>query len=110
MKDYIKIVLGGLFSLAAALGIGFGLQYFGLITTKFFAPKFESVRRETFENSKAYNQGMVQEIENLYVDYLKASPEHRGAIGKIILHRTSDFDRSKLSPEIQQVIRQAQLN
>lgn len=100
----IKTILLTLTVAALTLGTGFGLEYFNLISTKFFAPKFEAVRRETFEQSKAYNQGTIQEIEHLYLEYFKASDEHKKAIGSIVLHRLADFDKSKLSPELQDFV------
>jgi len=66
---------------------------------RFFAPKQEAVRREVFEQSKAYNQGMVQEIQNMQFEYVKATPDQKAALASIILHRTADFDMSKLSPD-----------
>jgi hypothetical protein len=100
----IRTTLLTLAIIAGSLAAVFGLEYFDLITTKFFAPRHEAIRRETFEQSKAYNQGTIQEIENLYLEYGKASEEHKKAIGSIVLHRLADFDKSKLSPELQQFV------
>lgn len=100
----IKTALTSIGIVALSLGAVFGLQYFDLVSTKYFAPKHEAIRRETFEQSKAYNQGTIQEIENLYLEYGKASEEHKKAIGSIVLHRLADFDKSKLSPELQQFV------
>jgi hypothetical protein len=100
----IRTVLLSLLGLGLTLGVGFGLQYFDLISTKFFAPKYEAVRKETFEQSKAFNQGTIQEIEALYLEYMKASDEHKKAIGSVVLHRLADYDKSKLSPELQEFV------
>lgn len=105
MFDYIKATVMALIGVGGILGLGFGLEYYGLMSTKFFAPKFEAVRRETFEQSKSYNQGTIQEIENMYLEYIKADEEHKKAIGRIVLHRLADFDKSKLSPELQEFVR-----
>jgi len=58
---------------------------------KLFAPKYEQVRRETFEQTKSYNQGMIQEIQNMQFDYIKAEPSQKLALASIILHRSADF-------------------
>lgn len=100
----IKTALTALAIAALSLGTVFGLEYFNLVSTKFFAPRYEQVRRETFEQSKAYNQGTIQEIEALYLEYTKASDEHKKAIGSVVLHRLADFDKSKLSPELQSFV------
>jgi hypothetical protein len=34
---------------------------------KVFAPEYEKVRRQTFEETKSYRQGMTQELENMQV-------------------------------------------
>lgn len=73
---------------------------------KFFAPKYELVRRETFERSKAYNQGMIQELEHMRFDYVKADEKHKTALSSIILHRASDYDESKMPSELRQFIGQ----
>lgn len=104
-KDYAKTILSVAALLLLGVGCVFSLEYYGLMSTKYFAPKFEAVRRETFEQSKAYNQGTIQEIENMYLEYIKADEEHKKAIGRIVLHRLADFDKSKLSPELQEFVR-----
>lgn len=67
---------------------------------KYWAPKKEEVRREVFENTKSYNQGMIQELQNMQFEYVKATPEQKPALRKIILHRVSDFDESKLPNDL----------
>lgn len=74
------------------LGLTWLFQGNDFFLYKTFAPKYEQVRRETFEQSKAYNQGMIQELSNMQFEYVKAAPEHKAALASIILHRTADFD------------------
>ena len=71
---------------------------------KFWAPKYEDVRRETFENTKSYKQGMVQELENMQFEYVKADSAHQDALASIILHRAADFDEAKLPTELRAFI------
>ena len=66
--------------------------------TSFFSPKYEQVRRETFEQSKAYNQGMAQEVMKFQQDYITANDSQKDALASVIIHRTADYDLSKLSP------------
>jgi hypothetical protein len=66
---------------------------------KFFAPKYEDVRREVFENTKSYREGMVQELRNMQFQYVKATPEHKQALASIILHRVADF--KDLPPDLE---------
>lgn len=59
---------------------------------KVFAPRQEQVRRETFEKSKAFNQGMIQELQNMQFQFVQADTAHKAALADIILHRAADFD------------------
>lgn len=58
-----------------------------------FAPKYEQTRRQVFENTRSFNQGMVQELQNMRFDYEKTTdPEARAALASIILHRASGYN------------------
>jgi hypothetical protein len=70
----------------------------------FFASKYEQSRREAFEQSRAYNEGMVQELQNMHFEYVKADEAHQKALGDIILHRTADYDLEKLPPDLREFI------
>lgn len=59
---------------------------------KYFGPKYEQQRREIFEQSRAFNQGMTQELENMQFEYMKATPEQKDALASIILHRASGYN------------------
>lgn len=67
---------------------------------RYFAPKQESVRRQVFEQTKSYNQGMVQELQNMQFQYEQADTAHRDALSSIILHRAADFDEDKLPTDL----------
>ena len=57
-----------------------------------FAPRTEAVRRQTFEQSRAFNQGMVQELENMQFQYERADSASRAALASIIRHRASGYN------------------
>lgn len=60
---------------------------------KFFAPRQVEVQREVFEGSRAFNQGMVQELENMQFEYVKEKdPKAKEALAAIILHRASGYN------------------
>lgn len=82
----------GVLALVVILGltwVGQGNEFF---LYKVFAPKYEQVRRETFEQSRAFNQGMVQELQNMQFEYVKAAPDQKDALASIILHRSSGYN------------------
>lgn len=72
----------------------------GLLLSKVFSPAYEQVRRTTFEESKSYRQGMIQELQNMQFEYLQADPEHQAALASIILHRAADVPSDALTPEL----------
>lgn len=59
---------------------------------KYFAPKQEAVRRQVFEGTKSYNQGMIQELENMEAQYITADKDHKEALADLILHRASGYN------------------
>ncbi len=101
----MRYFLLGLGALLTILGLTWLIQGNQFFLLRVFGPAEEAVRRETFEQSKSYRQGMVQELQNMQVEYLKASPEHRQALRGIILHRTADFDAEAMPPDLRQFIR-----
>jgi len=71
-----------------------------------FAPKYEQVRRDTFEQSKAYRQGMVQELQNMQFEYVKAAPSQRDALASVILHRAADVDEGVMPADLRSFVAQ----
>jgi hypothetical protein len=71
---------------------------------KVFGAKQEAARREVFEESKAYNDGMAQELDAMRFEYLKAAPQQQGALASVILHRTAAYDTSRLSPDLRSFV------
>lgn len=104
MREVMTWVAGIALALAVLLGITWAVQGNDFFLYKTFAPMYEQVRRETFEQSKAYNQGMVQELQNMQFEYEKASPESQPALRKIILHRAADYDEARLPVDLRTFI------
>lgn len=105
MSDFAKsvcFVIGGIVCLFMVIWVIQGNDFF---MYKFFAPKYEQARRETFEQSKAYNEGMKQELQNMMFEYIKAKPEHKDALASIVLHRTADYDLEKLPDDLRDFIK-----
>lgn len=76
----------------------------GLYVYRWYAPREEAVRRQTFEQSKAYNQGMQQDLQNLAFQYVQADDAHKPMLASVILQRTADYDLAQLTPELQSFI------
>lgn len=78
--------------LVAVLAFTWVVQGNDFFMYKYFGPKYEQQRREIFEQSRAFNQGMVQELQNMQFEYVKAAPEQKEALASIILHRSSGYN------------------
>ena len=75
---------------------------FGLFRT--FAPKYEQVRRDTFEQSQAYNEGMRRDLENLRNEYLASNdPAAKAALADTFRHRAEGYP-NQLPPSLQQFL------
>ena len=85
--------------------IGQGNDFF---LYKVFAPQYEQVRYNTFKQSQSYNDGMAQQLQNFWIEYVNpnTSPEHKQALASTILHRFADYDDSRLPLDMQNFLRQ----
>ena len=90
--------------LVLVLGVTWIFQGSDFFLYKVFGLKYEDQRREIFEHSKAFNQGMIQELQNMQFEYVKADEKHKDALASIILHRVADYDVSKLPPDLKKFI------
>ena len=102
----IKGVGVGILVLICILGLTWLIQGNDFFMYKFFGIKYENVRREIFEQSQAYNQGMKQELENMRIEYDKADDAHKDAIACIMLRRVSYFGEEKLPPDMREFVTQ----
>jgi len=100
MKDIFAAFLSFLAIIVIVLGLSWVFTGNDFFLYKYFAPKQEAVRRQVFEQSKAYNQGMIQELENMQYQYIQTDKDHQSALGSIILHRAADYDVDKLPPDL----------
>ena len=100
MKDAAVVLLVVLLFIGFFLGLGWLVQGNQFFLYRYFAPREESVRREVFEQSKAYNQGMIQELQNMQFEYVKADAEHKQALASIILHRAADYPEDRMPADL----------
>ena len=87
MKEAAATIIIILFIIFGMVWLVQGNDFF---LTKVFAPKYEQVRRETFEQSKAYRTGAAQQIQQMQFEYVKSSSEQKAALASIILHRSAE--------------------
>jgi hypothetical protein len=90
---------------SATVSIAWFIQGSDFFMYKYFAPRTEQVRRETFEQSKAYNEGTAQELRRMQLEYVKATPEQKAALASIILHQMAGYDEEKLPYDLREFLR-----
>lgn len=73
---WVGIILG---ILAAIVVITFFFNGLDFVNFKFFAPRVEQVRRDTFKQSQSYNDGMANTLQGYRHDYLQAQADEAKA-------------------------------
>lgn len=63
---------------------------------KFFAPKRAAVERQVFEGTPSYNQGMIQELEKMRLEYKRADKTEKSLIAQAFVHKASGYGYDKL--------------
>jgi len=88
----MKFVATAIGVLVLILGLGWLFQGNDFFMYKVFAPKYEGVRREVFENTKSYNQAAIQELQNMQFQYVQAGDTQKATLADIILRRAADYN------------------
>ena len=96
MKPILAIV-GGVLGVGALI---WGVAYHDLIFTSFFAPKYENVRRKTFEQSKSFRTGAVTELQNMQFEYIRSDAAHKVALKDIIIHRSAEVPEDAMPQDL----------
>src|SRR5207253_153761 len=95
-----EIGVGGVIGIAVLVLIvitlvGAGLGWFSranaLQQEKVFAPQEEAVRRNTFEKSRAYNAGTIQNMRSAQMDYISAPSDRKAGLGSVIIQQYADY-------------------
>ncbi len=97
----MKVGLAVVGSLLAIVALTFFLNGVGLLNYGFFAPKYTAVDNKVFHESQQYNDGMIRDLQNLRMEYLKATPEQKAALKGTIIQRFSVYPRDRMPPELQ---------
>jgi hypothetical protein len=90
------------FTVAVALGVAalFGLSYLGWASYNYFAPKYRATDNAVFKESEQYNDGMIRDLENLQMEYVKADDAHKAILRDITIHRFEVYDTNRLPPNL----------
>ncbi|TSC78571.1 MAG: Uncharacterized protein G01um101429_747 [Parcubacteria group bacterium Gr01-1014_29] len=89
----LKGIAAGVGVLIAILALGWVVTGNEFFLYKVFAPKTEQVRRGVFEQSRAFNEGMVRELENLRLQYLQVTdPDAKAVLATTMLRRAAGYN------------------
>lgn len=84
----------------AVLG-ALGLNMIGLGFNRVAAPYAEETRARTYESSRAYNQGMAIDLDDLCRQWRTSTdPNQRAALADTIRLRAARYDITKLPPQV----------
>ena len=95
-----KAISAGVGALVLFLAFVFGMNLFGLASYSFFAPKYRAVDNQVFKESEQYNDGMIRDLENLQLEYIKADAAGKQSLRAIVLHRFSVYPEEKMPPNL----------
>ena len=97
----MRYAFGGIvLLLLLTFGIGWAAQGNDFFVFKFFAPKYEQVRYDTFKQSQAFNDGMAQQLDKAMSEYARTTDkDQKAALGSIISHQFAGYDPSRLTSQ-----------
>lgn len=93
----ISATIGSLIGILALVWLFQGNDFF---MYKFFAPNYEAIRREVFENTPSYKWGMIQELQNMQFKYEQATPNEKLVLAPIILRRANQYGEERLPADL----------
>jgi hypothetical protein len=100
----VKAIAVVIVSVVAFVATLFLLQLVGFASFAFFAPKVREVERQTFEQSRAFNEGMVRDLENLCLQITTATPAQQAALHTTIRHRAAGYPTDSLPAHVRACI------
>ena len=109
MDHNAKVIAGSVGAIIAVCLLAAGLQYLDIANYRFFETKREDARREVFNSTQSFNEGMAKEIRNYQFSYIKADKEQKKMLATVILHQVAGCDTNKFPPDIRAFISQIQM-
>ena len=91
-----KEFLGILAAIVVAVAIAVLLAFGGYEMYNYFAPRMRATDMKVFKESEQYNDGMIRDLENLQMEYIKANADQKQLLKSIIIHRFEVYDQNRL--------------
>lgn len=104
-RDYYwtlpRVTAGVFLTLIPLFGIGWAIQGNEFFLYKFFAPKYEGVRRDVMIESRAYSEATTRRLYDLRRQLVQAkTDDERATIRAMTRHEAAAFDASRLPPDL----------
>jgi len=103
-KEALGWILVFIVCLVVGSGVMFAFQGTDFFLYRYFAPKQEAVRRQTFIQSQAFNESVAKDLEDMKRDYAKADTDGKEAIRTMVQRRTSDYDTTQLPADLRSFV------
>jgi hypothetical protein len=97
MKDHIKLIV---FIWVGVIVIPLTIHF----VWKLIQPASIELDRKAFEQSRAYNEGVAQEIQQLQIDYIKGNAEQKQAIKSIVKHKVAGYNLENLPSHLREFV------
>lgn len=94
--DNQKLVLGWITAMAVVFLIYILIRSVGIWDTKTFGVAQQDAERQKFEQTKAYRDGLIHELEGMRFEYVRADVAHKPGLRSVILHRAEEAPRDVL--------------
>jgi len=104
MKKALAVIGAILALLILTMGFGWLSAGNDFAMFRFFAPRREAVRREVFEQSKAYRQGMINELRDYQMQYIKGDAAQKAAMATLIIRQADQVPAAVLPADLAQFI------
>ena len=95
-----KEVFGVMMAVILGCAIIVALMFAGYEAYDYFAPKYRATDMKVFKESEQYNEGMIRDLENLQMEYVKADDAHKALLRDITIHRFEVYDTNRLPPDL----------
>lgn len=88
----MKITLICFAVLAGILALDWVFEGQNFFMYRFFAPRYESVRRTTYEQTKSYRQGSIQRLNTLCSQRAEADQDHKRMLDDVIAQEFAEWN------------------
>lgn len=107
MKPVLAVFVG-ILAIVALMGLGVGLNWFGLATGRPMAQYAEDTRRLTFEHSRAHQAGTNKTLDAYCLNMRTATdPAQKKAFANFVTSEADNYD-GPLTPQAGACVREAQ--